>query len=468
MATSEWSLVSKPFNILPEPFPESFSEEDISVTLSGIFKTIDVPFRKSEPVPKTILVDFFGSPKSGKTGVTGIVEQVFRRHGFNVFCPPETAEREDIRSDKYKDSPLVFQARHDTGVQQDLLHLAAHPRLHIAITSRGLIDRLYWYAKDMRKGLYSQTYYNSVREHIYELLKQDFVDALFFFTCSVEAAMQREYSQSLTEKRGSNMNESDLSQALDIYHEIRNGVDANVPGLPIFDVDTTNLSMRASGLEVFRFLLPVICRRFSVPSSQFLPYSPGLMRKVTKHAANLEEQLKLRGWPSNMAELDKMDWVCMGKYEQEDTYLDPNLNQSGSSNISGELLRIRKDNKGLRFIFKEPSQDRIFSCRHGSTFHISQEETEEIKALYKTIAVVRKSREYFQLRQDSDGNTEHFFTMHIDRIEGLGDFTEIRAMGSKDRTYTQELRELAVKLGFSLTDIVEGSYLSLALKQQSS
>ena len=67
---SEWSRTAQPFGILPEPFPEPFSEEDISVTLGAILKTIDVPFRKSESVPKTILIDFFGPPASSKTTTT--------------------------------------------------------------------------------------------------------------------------------------------------------------------------------------------------------------------------------------------------------------------------------------------------------------------------------------------------------------------------------------------------------------
>lgn len=468
MNTSEWSLVSKPFNILPEPFPEHFTEEEAGVILGGILRTIDLSFKKSDPVPKTILVDFFGPPKSGKTNMTARVEQVFRRHNFNVFCPPETAEIEEIRNSKYSGHPLLFQAKHDAGVQDYILHLAEHPRIHMAIISRGLIDRLYWYARDMRKGLYSQVYYDSVRNHIYEFLRQDLVDAFFFFTCSPEMALQREYSQALTQKRGSNMNEKNLSEALVLYKEVLNDVQKNVPGLPVFYIDTSDLTVQAVGQEVLRFLLPTVCRRFSVPSSAFLPYSATLMHKNAKHAINFEEQLKLKGLPDRR-KIEEMGWVYLKSYIQEDTYLDINFGISNNIRaVSEELLRIRKDDGGIRFLYKGPVRDRLLSHRNLQNFYISEKEAEEIQHLYPAILVIVKQRDYFRLNASSFESDGSFFILHIDKVEGLGDFTEIRALGSSDKMHTQELFEMASKLGFGLADVVEENYFTMALRNKSS
>ncbi len=442
-------------SIFPEPFPEIFEDEDTSKILEAILKKIDVSFKKSEYVPKTIFVDAFGTQKAGKTKTTEKIEQVFRRHKFNLFCPPETAEISTVRN-KISDNPAISQAIHLAGVQDYVLNLAHHPRYHMAIISRGLIDMLYWYEKDRQKGVYSDTYCQSINNHIYELLRMNLVDAFILFTCSVEAAMKREYEEALTQKRGSKMNEKDVAETIDIYNMVIAEAERNVPSLPIFRVDTSDLNIKQVGQEVLRFLLPTICRRFSVPIKNFMPYSPGLLKKSAGSVPYFEEQLKLRGHPNPdklLMEATRVD----GNLEQEDIYLD-----MGSDNQ--EIIRIRKDHRGLRFMYKGPSKDSIFSHRNPLTFDIEEEDMDEILKSYPILLTVKKSRECFKasfLSSDID-----CFTIHIDSVDGLGNFTEIRIRGSFDKTHAGQLFDLAMRLGFGLSDIVEGSYLSLALKNK--
>src|SRR3989344_7690775 len=128
MDSNERLIFSK--SIFPEPFPEIFEDEDTSKILEAILKKIDISFKKSEYVPKTIFVDVFGTQKAGKTKTTEKIEQVFRRHKFNLFCPPETAEIGTVRN-KISDNPAVSQAIHLSGVQDYVLNLGHHPRYHM-------------------------------------------------------------------------------------------------------------------------------------------------------------------------------------------------------------------------------------------------------------------------------------------------------------------------------------------------
>jgi len=327
----------------------------------------------------------------------------------------------------------------------------------MAIISRGLIDMLYWYEKDRRRGVYSDTYCQSINNHIYELLRLDLVDCFILFTCSVEAAMKREYEEALTQKRGSKMNEKDVAETLDIYNVVIVEAKRNVPNLPIFRIDTSELSIKQVGQEVLRFLLPTICRRFAVPVKNFMPYSPGLLKKNAGSVPYFEEQLKLKGHPS----LDKLTLMGVTKIndtlEQEDIYLDTRSDDQ-------EIIRIRKDQRGLSFMYKGPAKDSIFSHRNPLTFYIEKEDMDEILKSYPVLLTLRKNRECFDasfLSSDMD-----YSTIHLDSVDGLGNFTEIRTRGSYDKTHTRQLFDLATRLGFGLSDVVEGSYLSLALKNK--
>lgn len=447
------TVSNQPGNLLVGPF----GEEETSAILDLIFRTINTKFAKDEPVPKTILVDFFGTQKSMKTTVTGKIEQLFRRHKFRAFCPPETAEIKSVRN-QLTGNPVVDQAIHLTGVQDYVLNLAQDPRCHIAIISRGLIDMLYWYERGLRKGVFDASHVERIRSEIYELLGLNLVDAFFFFTCSVETAMRREYEGALTQRRGSKMNEKDVAETIGTYESVLSGVNANVPGLPVFHVDTSDMGVKQAGEEVLKFLLPTICARFNVPVSRVMPFAPSLIRRHASRSAHFEEQIKFVGHPDGLV-VSGCGWNFVAEYRQDDIYLNPNGEQA--INPFDEIMRIRKDENAFKFMYKGAQGDRLLSHRFPCSFPIDGAEVEKIREAYKTVLVLKKMRRCFEL-------ASHNLTLHLDEVEGLGKFTEFRAQGSSMATHTETLLKLAGDLGFSLASMVEGNYLSLALSRKTS
>lgn len=155
-------------------------------------------------------------------------------------------------------------------------------------------------------------------------------------------------------------------------------------------------------------------------------------------------------------------WNFIRESEQEDVYLNPNPDTNKVDPI-GEIMRLRYDGDEIKFMYKGPNRDRILSHRRPLTLKIDLSEAKKLMATYKPVAVLNKYRRHFQ-KNGSIGDG-HFFSLHIDEVEELGNFTEIRAKGSVDTTHTAEMLKLAEELGFKTSDIVEGNYLSLALKQ---
>lgn len=446
------ALTNQP-NLLVGPF----SETETSAILELIFRTINTKFAKDEPVPKTILVDFFGTQKSMKTTVTGKIEQVFRRHKFRAFCPPETAEIRSVRN-MLSDNPTVEQAKHLTGVQDYVLNLAQDPRCHIAIISRGLIDMLYWYEKGLHKGVYDTSHVERVKGQVYEILALNLVDSFFFFTCSVETAMRREYEGALTQRRGSKMNEKDVAETINIYETVLRGVNENVPGMPVFHVDTSEMGVKEAGEEVLKFLLPTVCSRFNVPVSRVMPFAPSLIRRHASRSPHFEEQIKFVGHPDE-TEIQNFGWNFVAEYWQEDIYLNPNSEQPVDP--FSEVMRIRQDENGFKFMYKGAQQDSLLSHRFPCSFPIDDVEVKKIQEAYKIVVVLRKRRRFF--RKEIIG---HNFTLHLDEIDGLGKFTELRVQGFPGSTNTEALLTLAGTLGFPLASVLQGNYLSLALNRQ--
>ncbi len=439
---------------------EPYSEEEASTIIAELFEALDaVTPSRSAPAAKTVLIDFFGTANSGKTRTTEHIERIFRRHRCNVFCPPETAEIPEIRN-RSTGNLLIFQARHVTGVQDYVLNLAHNRDYHVAIMSRGLIDMLYWYARWVREGKCSEKHRHSVREAIYEILRHDLVDAFFFFTCSPEESLRREYEGSPTRREGSNMNEKTLGEALGLYQEVLAHVAEHVPGLPLFTIDTTHLGIYEVSLDVLRYLLPTLCSRFHVAGSRILTKSLTLLRKEASRRHFIEEQLKLRGHPlqETIRNTGWVEWAEFGTVEQEDFYLSLGDVATPIPDPLGENIRIRRQGDLWLLYVKGRARDHIFSHRTPLLVAITETEAREVLARFPVMRRLKKVRRHFLHEKDISDSR---FALHLDAIEGLGEFTEIRVLGVPGTTHTATLLTCATELGFNPSDIIEGTYITL-------
>jgi predicted adenylyl cyclase CyaB len=436
-----------------------FSEEEMTAMARAIYNKIDTPLRSSEQAPKRPLVEWFGPPKSYKTSATTEVEKFFRRNKFKTYCPPESAEHEDIRAET-GENPIIFQAKH-MNVVRDQYYLGENRDYHLTQVSRNLPDMLYWYEKGRRKGIYSERLAESAKESIYLLLQEDLIDISLFLYCSVEAAIEREYGQSVTQLRGSKMNEKNIAESLEIYDDVIEGLKVNVPNLPIFKIDTSKMTVKQAAEEALRYILPTLCVRYGIPDYSFMPYSLSLVQKRAQHTSYYEEQLKLYGHPK-LDNVARAGWVKTKQNSQKDIYL---------KSVSGlpidpwdEVLRLRWEDGSCKYMYKGTSKDRLLSHRQPHSFNVEDNEAERILSSFEQVATVEKERLNF--KKDGMAGDGHFFTLHIDSVNGLGDFTEIRARGTDDNDHTRELLALAGELGFRTSDIVNGNYLSIALRMK--
>jgi len=266
------------------------------------------------------------------------------------------------------------------------------------------------------------------------------------------------------------MNEQKLMEAHDIYRAVLEHLNAHIPGLPLFTVDTTNLGVGDTAREVMRYLLPTLCNRFGIYGDTVIPHSPGLMHRALQCATNFQEQLKLRGHARSQ-KLARAGWTLEKTVRHRDTYLDVRLARTEPYNAFGTLARIREThtedgNIVIRFQLGSTTSERLCLRRRPCEFEMSRGEAQDIMQLYPTIRTITKTRAQYKLHRVPAKPHDIQMSLCVDSVQDLGTFTEIRAMGSSERKYTHDLLELATQLGFTLSGIVEGSYLAIALNQQ--
>lgn len=167
--------------------------------------------------------------------------------------------------------------------------------------------------------------------------------------------------------------------------------------------------------------------------------------------------VEIKAWVKDIDALrEKVEVNCdsfSGLIEQEDIFFNVE---------SGRLkLRILAADHGQLIFYKRPDQ----SGPKISEYHISETaEPEKLKSvLSKALGirgVVRKERHLYWIGQTR---------IHLDQVEGLGDFLELEVVLRPDQSRDQGAAiaaEIMKKLHISPDDLIEGAYMDLIESSQ--
>lgn len=210
-----------------------------------------------------LIVEFSGSPKSGKTSIIGIVAHFFKRMGAEVIQPVEGASLRTPAG--LRDDWLAFNAWSGCYALQQILsdcNLDSPPSL--VILDRGLFDVVGW-MKFLRKIDRLHDSDEAVINAFFTLeLWRKRENAVFLFTADAQTSMRRESDSKLTTKEhGSVMTPAILKQIHEAYiqaaGEVHNHFDI------IYHVDTSenpgsNLIFQRVAFEVAAKIVDLIER----------------------------------------------------------------------------------------------------------------------------------------------------------------------------------------------------------------
>ena len=166
-----------------------------------------------ELAPRAFVVEFAGTPKSGKSTSVEAIRHFFRRFGFSVHVLSERAAQCPIPMKGH----LFFNTWCATTMLAELLE-NVDTKTDIIIADRGLFDALIWFQTQAERG----ELLDEELKHIESFLLMDRWKNLFNLIAVLHAsaitALKRENANRITERTGSIMNTSmldTLSDAVD-------------------------------------------------------------------------------------------------------------------------------------------------------------------------------------------------------------------------------------------------------------
>ena len=185
-----------------------------------------------------VIIEFSGSPKSGKSSIINIITHLFKRVGAAVAAPTEGAS---LRTPPgLRDDWLSFNAWSGCyALQNILIDCHENPPYHFVILDRGLFDVAGWmeFLCHAQKRITDEE-----RNAITAFFNLDAwmrrENIVFLFTADHKTSLEREQNSKLIDETGSVMNEKTLKQLQDAYETAARSFNG-VSQPKIFHIDTS-------------------------------------------------------------------------------------------------------------------------------------------------------------------------------------------------------------------------------------
>ena len=154
---------------------------------------------------RAFVIEFAGTPKSGKSTSVEAVRHFFTRQGFRVHVLTERAAQCPIPMKGH----LFFNTWCATSMLAELLQ-NIETDTDIVIVDRGLLDALVWLVLQEQRGEVTQDEARIIESFLLLERWRGLIDLVVVMNVSPEEAIAREVSQRITSKPGSIMNPKTL------------------------------------------------------------------------------------------------------------------------------------------------------------------------------------------------------------------------------------------------------------------
>lgn len=167
-----------------------------------------------------VVIEFAGSPKSGKTTNIEIITHFFKRMDLKVWAPTEGASKRTPYHLKH--DWVAFNCWSLTYAIQELLVAYNNVDKHdLIILDRGPFDSLAWMGLLKSRKNLSDEEFDTIKN--FALLKKwgATIERIYLFTCDPSKSLERETQAKLTTRHGSAMNPKILKDLLGEYENLK-------------------------------------------------------------------------------------------------------------------------------------------------------------------------------------------------------------------------------------------------------
>ena len=213
-------------------------------------------------LPKPFVIEFTGTPRTGKTTIINNLYDFFKKGGFEVSLIEEFTTskyyKEELRS---KFDSMSYSDR-DLAIFEEIykqLQNAVLTKKDLILIDRSLNDRQIWNYRRLVRGDMPEDLYLNAREKYSKLSKQ-LIDFLVVTYADSLTSLRRDYNSSLALENRRFLNEANLNEYNESLQALKDLFIESVDSV-VF-LDTTKMSINDVSIEVVSQVLPVMRKRY--------------------------------------------------------------------------------------------------------------------------------------------------------------------------------------------------------------
>ncbi len=234
----------------------SINKNEVEHVIRQLEKLAEQVLRlKQESIPRRpIIIEFCGSPKSGKSSCINSLSLFLRRNKFRTKVLSERASVCPI-TDKYDPSFNIWTA---CSAIAELVEVLANDskKFDVVILDRGIFDALCWFNWLKGNNSLDDENFCSLETFLTMNKWRTVIDLIYVFTATSEVSLEREYASLLTRKLGSIM----CTDALESYKNCIEAVSVKYSqkfrNIEIFD--TSDVKLNEVNYGVTKNILEII------------------------------------------------------------------------------------------------------------------------------------------------------------------------------------------------------------------
>jgi len=166
-----------------------------------------VKLLNSREAKRPLIIEFSGTPKSGKTMAISVLRLFMRRNGIRIEAFTERASVAPLKAKGHIDFNVWVSCASLQGMLE-----ALDKEIDIFILDRGIFDALVWNHWLDMTGKIRRDEAQAVSSFFTMNRWMNLIDLVCVMKCSPKASIEREYANQLTSKRGAIMDETILQQ----------------------------------------------------------------------------------------------------------------------------------------------------------------------------------------------------------------------------------------------------------------
>lgn len=213
-------------------------------------------------LPKPFVIEFSGTPRTGKTTTINNLYDFFKKGGFDVSLIEEFTTSKIYKEEFKSKLDKISLSDGNLAIIEEVyrqLQNAISSRNEIILIDRSINDRQMWNYERFIRGDMSEEQYFTARNK-YSTISKDLIDFLVITYANPLVSLKRDYFSSLALEQRRFLNIENIEEYNNSLNALQVLFSESVNSM--FLLDTSNISMNDVSIEVTSQILPVMRKKY--------------------------------------------------------------------------------------------------------------------------------------------------------------------------------------------------------------